>query len=145
MEQETGDRISPCPLDAIKTTCLFDAVKLPKEVAVTHRWGHQMDDSDITEGNRRTHWQTKKTASLSINTQAPLLWGSPHDSVGKEAACNSGHYLQCRRLEFDPWLGKIPWEGNGNPVHYACLENPMDRGAWKAIVTGVLSWTRLND
>ena len=145
MEQETGDRISPCPLDEIKTTRLLDAIKPPKEVAVIYRWGHQMDDSDITEGNRRTHRQTKKTDSQSINTQAPLLWGFPHDSVGKEAACNSGHYLQCRRPGFDPWVGKIPWEGHGNSVQYACLGNPMNRGAWQAIVTGVLSWTRLND
>ena len=31
---------------------------------------------------------------------------------------------------FDPWVGKIPWTGNGNPLQYYCLENPMDRGAW---------------
>ena len=37
-------------------------------------------------------------------------------------------------------------EGNGNPLQYSCLENPMDRGAWKATVHGVAkSWTRLRD
>ena len=30
----------------------------------------------------------------------------------------------------DPWVGKIPWEGNGNPLQYSCLENPMDGEAW---------------
>ena len=40
----------------------------------------------------------------------------------------------------------IPGEGNGNPLQYYCLENPMDRGAWQAIVHGVTkSWTRLSD
>ena len=34
-------------------------------------------------------------------------------------------------------LGKSPGEGNGNPLQYSCLENPMDRGAWWAIVHGV--------
>ena len=35
-------------------------------------------------------------------------------------------------------------EGNGNPLQYPCLENPMDRGAWGAAVYGVTqSWTRL--
>ena len=29
-----------------------------------------------------------------------------------------------------PELGRFPGEGNGNPLHYSCLENPMDRGAW---------------
>ena len=37
-------------------------------------------------------------------------------------------------------------EGNGNPLQYSCLENPMDGGAWKAAVYGVAkSQTRLND
>ena len=37
-------------------------------------------------------------------------------------------------------------EGSGNPLQYSCLENPMDRGAWKAVVRGVTkSWTQLSD
>ena len=51
--------------------------------------------------------------------------------MGKEPTC------QCRRLGFDPWVGKIPGEGNDNPLHYSCLENPMDRGAWWATVHGI--------
>ena len=45
---------------------------------------------------------------------------------GKEPVC------QCRRqkrLEFDPWVGKSPGGGYGNPLQYSCLENPMERGA----------------
>ena len=33
--------------------------------------------------------------------------------------------------------GRSPREGNGNPLQYSCLENPMDRGAWQATVHGV--------
>ena len=45
-----------------------------------------------------------------------------------------------------PGLGRSPGDGNGNPLQYSCLENPMDRGAWWATVHGVAkSWTRLND
>ena len=40
--------------------------------------------------------------------------------------------LQCRRPGFDPWVRK----GNGNPLWYSRLENPMDRGAWRATVQG---------
>ena len=36
-----------------------------------------------------------------------------------------------------PGLGKSPGGGNGNPLHYSCQDNPMDRGAWKATVHGV--------
>ena len=39
-----------------------------------------------------------------------------------------------KRHWFDLWLGKIPWEGNGYPLHYSCLESPRDSGAWWAIV-----------
>ena len=36
-----------------------------------------------------------------------------------------------------PELGKSPGEGNSNPLQYSCLGNPMDRGAWQAMVYGV--------
>ena len=36
-----------------------------------------------------------------------------------------------------PGLGRSPGEGNGNPLQYSCVENPMDRGAWWATVHGV--------
>ena len=43
-----------------------------------------------------------------------------------------------------PGSGTSPGGGNGNPLQYSCLENPMDRGAWQTIVHGVAkSWTRL--
>ena len=45
-----------------------------------------------------------------------------------------------------PESGRSPGEGNGNPLQYSCLENPMDRGAWQVAVHGVAkSWTRLSD
>ena len=34
-----------------------------------------------------------------------------------------------QETQFDPWVRKIPGEGNGDPLQYSCLENPMDRGA----------------
>ena len=43
-----------------------------------------------------------------------------------------------------PWLGRSPGAGNGNPLQYSCLENPMDRGAWRPTVHWVAkSWTWL--
>ena len=52
-------------------------------------------------------------------------------SDGKESACSAGD------LGSIPGLGRSPGEGNGNPLQYSCLENPMDRGAWWATVHGV--------
>ena len=51
----------------------------------------------------------------------------PHSSVGKESACNA------RDLGSIPGLGRSPGEGNGNPLQYSYLENPTDRGAWRAL------------
>ena len=60
----------------------------------------------------------------------------PGGSDSNESTC------QCRRPEFDPWLGKIPWRKRlGYPLHYSCLKNPMDRGAWWATVRhGLSDW-----
>ena len=52
-------------------------------------------------------------------------------SEGKESACNAGDPSSI------PGSGISPREGNGNPLQYSCLENPMDRGAWCIIVRGV--------
>ena len=64
----------------------------------------------------------------------------PGGSEVKASACNVGD------LGSIPGWGSSPGEGNGNPLQYSCLENPMDRGAWQATVHGVAkSWTRLSD
>ena len=62
--------------------------------------------------------------------------GSPGSSDGKASAYNAGDPGSI------PGLGRSPGEGNGNPLQYSCLENPMGRGAWGATVHGVAkSWT----
>ena len=64
----------------------------------------------------------------------------PGDSEVKVPVCNVGD------LGSIPVWGRSPGEGNGNPLQYSCLENPMDRGAWWATVHGVTkSRTRLSD
>ena len=60
-----------------------------------------------------------------------LDWGFPGGSDGQASACNVGD------LGSLPVLGRSPGEGNGNPLQYPCLGNPMDRGAWWATVHGV--------
>ena len=52
----------------------------------------------------------------------------PHSSVGKESSCNAGD------LASIPGSGISSGEGDGNPLQYSRLENPMDRGAWQAAV-----------
>ena len=50
----------------------------------------------------------------------------PSGSVGKESACTAGD------AGLIPGLGRSPGGGHGNPLHYCCLENRIDRGAWQA-------------
>ena len=60
-----------------------------------------------------------------------LFGGFPGGASGNKPAC------QCRRLKrcrFDPWIRKIPWRREWLSTPVSCLENPMDGGAWWAIV-----------
>ena len=59
------------------------------------------------------------------------LLGFPGGARGKEPA---GQRRRYKRYGFDPWSGRSPGGGHGNPLQYSCLENPMDRGAWRATV-----------
>ena len=60
-----------------------------------------------------------------------LKKGSPGGLDSKESTCNAGDRGSV------PGLGRSPGEGNGSPLQYSRLENPMDRGAWWAMVHGV--------
>ena len=82
-------------------------------------WGHKVSDT-----TQRLNWTECNIIPL---TSSGFLDGS----AGKESTC------QCRRCRFDPWVGKIPGGGNGNPLQYSCLENPMEKGAWWAMVHAV--------
>ena len=55
----------------------------------------------------------------------------PGGTDDKESACNA------ENPSLIPGLRRSPEGGNGNPLQYSCLENPMDRGAWWATVHGV--------
>ena len=54
--------------------------------------------------------------------------GLPRWLSGKESTCNAGDTGSI------PGLEKSPGGGHGNPLQYSCLENPVDRGAWRATV-----------
>ena len=68
-----------------------------------------------------------ETAMIAFRTGAPFPW----QLSDKESACNSGD------VGLIPGSERSPGEGNGNPLQYSCLENPMDRGAGWGTVHGV--------
>ena len=82
-------------------------------------WGcKELDATEQTHTHTHTHTKQQNTRYLKLrNLVLSYVWEKSRVSVG---------------------------EGNGNPLQYSCLENPMDRGAWWAIVHGVTKrWTRL--
>ena len=81
----------------------------------------------------------KKDILLSFKCIYMRLLGFPGGSVSKESACSVGEPGSI------PALGRPPGEGNGNPLHYSCLENSMDRGAWQATVHGVATSRKLSN
>ena len=87
------------------------------------------------------HGVTKSWTWLShFHFHLRITSGVPGGSDGKESACNDGD------LGSVSGLGRSPGEGNGNLLQYFCLENLMDRGAWRATFHGVAkSWTWLSE
>ena len=76
------------------------------------------------------------------STKVPFciyIWGFSGSSHGKNLPI-------VQKTQCDHWVGRIPGEGNGNPLQCSCLENSMDRGTWWATVHGVTkSQTQLSD
>ena len=70
-----------------------------------------------------------------------ILRGFPGGSVGKQSSCNAADTKDAGSF---PGLGRTPGGGRGNPLQYSCLENLMDRRAWRVTVHGIAkSQTRL--
>ena len=85
-------------------------------------------------------WMASLTQRTWVWANSETVKDFPGGSDGKASVYNEGD------LGSSPGLGRSPGEGNGNPLQYCCLENPMDRGAWYATVYRVAkSWTRLSD
>ena len=84
----------------------------------------------IVPAHHRCAKKNKKSRTLFIlfSTYYLLntyhLLGFPGGSNGKASVCNAGD------LGSIPGLGRSPGEGNGSPLQYSCLENPMDGRAW---------------
>ena len=77
---------------------------------------------------------------MGIPDHLTCLQGFPGSSDGKASAYNA------EDLGSIPMSGRSPGEGNGNPLQYSCLENPVDRGAWWAAAHRVTkSRARLSD
>ena len=77
--------------------------------------------------------------STSWNLLPDKLLTFPDGSGSKESICNAG---ATRDVSSIPGSGRSPRRGHGNPLQCPCLENPMDRGAWRAAVHRVVHRVR---
>ena len=66
-----------------------------------------------------------------------LILGAPRWLSGKESTCNAG---DAEDTDLIPGSGRSSAGGNGNPLQYPCLENPIGRRAWQTTIHGVIEW-----
>ena len=79
---------------------------------------------------------------LPIYIDNIYIWFSPAGSMVKNPPANAGGP---RDVGLIPGSGRSPGEGNGNPLQYSCLGNPINRGAWRATVHGVAKELDMTD
>ena len=101
---------------------------------------------DIMSVFRQEERRGRILTFMNVNRVGHYIWsiiclisGFPGGSDGEESTCNIGN------LGLIPASGRSSGEGNGYPLQYSCLENPMDRRAWWATVPGVTkrqTWLR---
>ena len=95
----------------------------------------------VMRAEGQAHSRRLAGCSQPVGVGTPSSRGFPGGSGSKESACNAGEPGSV------PGWGRSSGGGNGNPLQYSCLENSMDREAWRAIaiVRSVpKSWTRLS-
>ena len=113
---------------------LFDGRKTSPGCRLSVAWAVS---STLCRGVVADHKGTHKCASfqlivLSLQCPQSLPWASlVAQLVKKKSACNAADPGSI------PGSGRFPGEEHGNPLQYSCLENPMDRGAWRATAHGV--------
>ena len=80
--------------------------------------------SRIFPGMQDREWMCLERTACETAVRYEGTWGFPGGSVVKNLPTNAGD------TGSGPRSGRVPGEGNGNPLQYYCLGNPMDRGAW---------------
>ena len=102
--------------------------------------GPALQDCTLTLRSRSDHCHWVETLWSGKFQFCNLTNGFPGGLDSQESACNAGD------PDAIPGSGRFPGEGNGSPLQYSCLGNPMDRGAWQATVHEVAkSQTQLSN
>ena len=122
-----------------RTSSLGDSISSKPERTALRRWAEEPDCIEALQQSAGSR-NNKRLLLIKKDGYLKLRTDFPGGSDSQESACNVGD------LGLIPGLRRSPGEGNGYPLQYSCLENPMDRGTWKATVHGVAkSQTWLSD
>ena len=139
----------PLPLH-VESNCLGNGFKT--NLSYPGKWGEGIDDvCSINAPHPLCTCFYKLWLSLTLcnrslcekklSTTCYHCLKSPGGASGKDP---TPYAEDLREVGSIPGWGRSPGEANGNPLQYSCLENPMDRGAWWAIVRrGTKGWTWL--
>ena len=116
----------------IRTKGDFCLLKKPSILAYLLKQEIRIKEKRVGEKGRRSSVVQARFqwAGMSLNSSDKVLL-THCGSDGKESACSAGD------LGSVPGSGRVPGEGNGRPLQYSCLENPMNRGAWRATIHGI--------
>ena len=116
---------------------MFPFCLLPLTYTGLEQRVNQREDKSFEAGSQEAFHQLEERNAIYIYSCIRLSRVSQVALVVKKLLVNEGDIR-------DMGLGRCPGEGNGNPLQYSCLENPMDRGAWRATEYRVaMSQTRL--
>ena len=137
------DTVYACSVKALlEMQLVWPKPKAPTSPALTLQmpgFGHIFNNyvEHNNQGDDISRILESSAISVLIIFQSPMFLQSSGVSDGKASAYNTEDPGSI------PGSGRSPGEGNGNPLQYFCLENPMDGGAWRAAVHRVAkSWTQ---
>ena len=115
-----------------------DNASLPSVLSRSSAHDPALDAGSLLSIHSPLHTTSKSFPLICFRAHIPIC--DCYSLSGKESTC------KCKRCRFNPWVGESPGGGNGNPLQYPCLENPMDRGAWGTAVHRVAkSQTQLSN
>ena len=121
------------PLSFLKGACLIEGARVKfyiiprKPCTMIMQWPLHRQRLSVLAGRTRTRWWGNPFLILKVVSQ----WASQVAIVVKNPPANAGDTRDACSI---PGSGRSPRGGHGNPLQYSCLENPMDREAWRAAV-----------
>ena len=129
-------RDSPGKNTGVGCHFLLQCIKVKSESEVTQSCPTLSDPMDCSQSGSSVHGifqeRVLEWGAIAFSSQVALVVKEKK----KKTPVNAGDVRDTGSII--PGSGRSPGGGHGNPLQYSCLENPMDRGAWRATVQGVI-------